>query len=140
MKPYRIILADDHILLRNALRISIQNFPDLIVIGEVGNGAELLQFLKAIQPDLIVLDISMPNIRGIEAAQEIKKYYPGIKILILTMHKSMDQIRNALAVGVEGYLLKENAYEDLIGAIRTIQQGKRYISNMVATKGTHLAK
>lgn len=134
MKPYRIILADDHILLRNALRTSIESVPDLKVIAEVSDGMELLEFLTTLQPDLIVLDISMPNMRGIEAAQEIKKYYPGIKILILTMHKSEEHLREALAAGVDGYLLKENAYEDLIKAIRTIQQGKRYISNLVLTE------
>jgi two-component system, NarL family, response regulator NreC len=132
MKPYRIILADDHILLRNTLRNSIENFPDMKVIGEVSNGIELLQVLMTLQPDLIILDISMPQMRGIEAAQEIKKYYPKIKILILTMHSSEEHLRSALSTGVDGYLLKENAYEDLIRAIRTIQQGKRYISNLVS--------
>ncbi len=134
MKPFRIVLADDHILLRNALRKSIEAFPDLEVIGEVSNGIELLTFLTVSRPDLIILDITMPELQGTEAAKEIKKVYPGIKILILTMHKSMDHLRNALAAGVEGYLLKENAYEDLIKAIRAIQEGKRYISNLVSAK------
>ncbi len=134
MKTYRIILADDHILLRNALRRSVESFPNMEVIGEVSNGMELLELLKTLQPDLIVLDISMPNMRGIEAAQEIKKYYPKIKILILTMHGSEDHLRSALAARVDGYLLKENAYEDLISAIRIIQKGKRYISNLVAAE------
>lgn len=133
MRPYRIILADDHILLRNALRKSIESSPDMEVIGEVNTGLELLQLLTTLQPDMIVLDISMPNMRGIEAAQEIKKYYPKVKILILTMHSSEDYLRSALAARVDGYLLKENAYEDLINAIRTIQKGKRYISNLIST-------
>lgn len=131
MEPYRIILADDHILLRNSMRISIEKFPDLQVIGEVSDGKELLKFLTTTQPDLIILDISMPHLPGIEAAQEIKKNFPRIKILILTMHKSKDYLRSALATGVEGYLLKENAYDDLITAIRDLQQGKIYISPLV---------
>jgi DNA-binding NarL/FixJ family response regulator len=134
MKPFRIVLADDHILLRNALRKSIEAFPDLEVIGEVSNGIELLDFLTVSRPDLIILDITMPELQGTEAAKEIKKAFPEIKILILTMHKSKDHLRNALAAGVDGYLLKENAFEDLIKAIRNIQQGKRYISNLVLTK------
>ncbi len=103
------------------------------VIGELSNGMELLELLMTVQPDLIVMDISMPKMRGIEAAQEIKKNYPKIKILILTMHSSEDHLRSALAAGVDGYLLKENAYEDLISAIRTIRKGKRYISSLVST-------
>ena len=134
MKPFRIVLADDHILLRNALSKSIAAFPDLEVIGEVSNGNELLDFLTVSRPDLIILDITMPELQGTEAAKEIKKAFPGIKILILTMHKSKNHLRNALAAGVNGYLLKENAYEDLIKAIRTIQQGKTYISSLVLTK------
>jgi DNA-binding NarL/FixJ family response regulator len=134
MKPYQIILADDHTLFRHVLRKSIESFPDLEVIGEVSNGMELLQLLMKLQPDLIVMDISMPMMQGIEAAQEVKKYYPKIKILILTMHSSHDHLRNALASGADGYLLKENAYEDLINAIRTIQKGKQYISNLVYPK------
>ena len=134
MKPFRIVLADDHILLRNALRKSIEAFPDLEVIGEVSNGIELLDFLTVSRPDLIILDITMPELQGTEAAKEIKKAFPGIKILILTMHKSKNHLRNALAAGVDGYLLKENAYEDLIKAIRTIQQGKPYISSLVLPK------
>lgn len=134
MGRYRIILADDHILLRNALRKSIEELRDLEVIAEVNDGMELLQSLRILQPELIILDISMPNLRGIEAAHEIKKYYPGIKILVLTMHKSPDYLRNALAAGVDGYLLKENAYGDLIKAIRSIQQGTRYISSLMLAK------
>jgi DNA-binding NarL/FixJ family response regulator len=134
MKPFRIVLADDHILLRSALRKSIEEFPDLEVIGEVSNGIELLDFLTITRPDLIILDITMPELQGTEAAKEIKKAFPGIKILILTMHKSKNHLRNALAAGVDGYLLKENAYEDLIKAIRTIQRGKPYISSLILPK------
>ena len=134
MQPFRIVLADDHILLRNTLRKSIEAFPDLEVIGEASNGIELLQLLTDISPDLIILDISMPELEGIEVTEEIKRDFPGIKILILTMHKSKDYLRASLAAGVDGFLLKENAYDDLIKAIRNIQQGRRYISNLVLDK------
>ncbi len=131
MKKLGIVLADDHILLRHALRKCIEGYPDLEVVAEVSDGVELLKFLAEHRPDLIILDISMPNLHGLEAAKEIKRDFPGIKILVLTMHKSKDHLRNALAAGVEGYLLKENVYEDLMTAIRKIQQGKRYISSLV---------
>ena len=134
MQPFRIVLADDHILLRNTLRKSIEAFPDLEVIGEASNGIELLQLLTDISPDLIILDISMPELEGIEVTEVIKRDFPGIKILILTMHKSKDYLRASLAAGVDGFLLKENAYDDLIKAIRNIQQGRRYISNLVLDK------
>ena len=134
MQPFRIVLVDDHILLRNTLRKSIEAFPDLEVIGEASNGIELLQLLTDISPDLIILDISMPELEGIEVTEVIKRDFPGIKILILTMHKSKDYLRASLAAGVDGFLLKENAYDDLIKAIRNIQQGRRYISNLVLDK------
>jgi DNA-binding NarL/FixJ family response regulator len=131
MKPFGIILAEDHILFRNLMRKNIEAFPDLAVIGEAGTGSELLRLLETCQPELVILDISMPKLQGIEAAREIKRNYPGIKILILTMHKSKDHLRSALAARVDGYLLKENAYEDLFTAIRHMQQGKSYLSNLV---------
>jgi DNA-binding NarL/FixJ family response regulator len=134
MKPFGIVLADDHHLFRNLMKQSIEAFPEFAVLGEASSGLELLRLLEVCKPELIILDISMPDLQGIEAAREIKKNYPGIKILILTMHKSKDYLRSALAAGVDGYLLKENAYDDLIKAIMEMQQGKRYISNLVLTK------
>ena len=131
MAPYRIVLADDHPLLREAIKKSIAEIPDLQVVGEAGDGLELLEVLKSSVPDLILLDISMPLFNGIEAAEEIKKCYPAVKILILTMIKSAEFLQRALQIGVNGYLLKENAFSDLISAIRTIQKGKTYLSPLI---------
>lgn len=132
MRPFQIILADDHALFRNLMKQSIEVISDFRIVGEASDGFELLELLKTTKPDLIILDITMPNLQGIEAAREIKKTYPKIKILVLTMHKSEDHLRSALAAGVDGYLLKEDAYEDLITAIRSIQQGKIYLSSLVS--------
>ncbi len=132
MMPFQIILADDHALFRSLMRNSIEPIPDFQIVGEASDGFKLLDLLKTSKPDLVILDIMMPNLQGIEAAKEIKKTYPGIKILILTMHKSKDHLRSALAAGVDGYLLKEDAYEDLITAIRTIRLGKNYLSSLVS--------
>lgn len=131
MEPYKIVLADDHILFRQLMKQSIKGIPGIQILGEANDGIELLELLKRVKADLVVLDITMPNLQGIEAAKEIKKAYPGIKILILTMHKSKHHLHSALAAGVDGYLLKENAYEDLLKAIRDIQKGETYLSSLV---------
>jgi DNA-binding NarL/FixJ family response regulator len=132
MTPYRIVLVDDHPLLRGAIKKCLAEIPDLEVVGEAGDGLELLELLKQSVPDLILLDISMPRFNGILAAGEIKRRYPGVKILILTMIKVREFLHQALQIGVDGYLLKENAFADLITAIRTIQQGKRYLSPLLS--------
>jgi len=134
MKPYRILLADDHSLLREAIKNSIEEVPGLKVIGEAGDGVDLMRLLSRTTPDLIILDISMPNLPGLDAAKIIKARNPDIKILILTMHKSGEFLRRALAVGIEGYLLKENALADLVTAIETIRRGGNYISSLLGGK------
>ena len=131
MLPYRILLADDHVLFREVIKKAIAETPGLEVSGEVSDGLELLSLLKESVPDLIILDIGMPNLSGLEAAKEIKDKYSQVKILILTMHKSLGHIRGALDAGVDGYLLKENAYGDLLTAIQVVKQGGVYISPLI---------
>jgi len=128
MEPYRILLADDHVLFREAMRKAIGDTKGLAVVGGVDDGLELMEFLKHTRPDLIILDLTMPNLSGLEAAREIKKLYPEVKILILSMHKSKGCLKGAFGVGVNGYLLKEDAFQDLMLAIETIRSGKEYIS------------
>lgn len=128
MEPYRILLADDHVLFREAMRKAIGDTRGLAVVGGVDDGLELMEFLKHTRPDLIILDLTMPNLSGLEAAREIKKLYPEVKILILSMHKSKGCLKGAFWVGVNGYLLKEDAFQDLMSAIETIRSGKEYIS------------
>ena len=130
--PYRIVLADDHLLLRQAIKNSIEDVPGLKVVGEVSDGLELLEFLKTTITDMTILDISMPRLQGIEAAREIKGRYPQVKIIILTMHKSKFHLREAVAAGVDGYLIKEDALADLISAINTIREGRNYFSSRVS--------
>jgi DNA-binding NarL/FixJ family response regulator len=128
MEPYRIVLADDHVLFREAMRRAIGDTKGLAVVGGVADGLELMEFLKHTRPDLIILDLTMPNLSGLEAAKEIKQLYPEVKILILSMHKSKGCLKGAFWVGVNGYLLKEDAFQDLMSAIETIRSGKEYIS------------
>ncbi len=128
MSPYSIILADDHVLVRQGLRRILEGMPELEVVGEANDGLELLTLLGHLVPDMVILDIFMPNLRGIEAIYEIKKIRPEVKILILTMHKDKEYLYLALSAGAKGYLLKEDADKELFSAIEKVRQGKTYIS------------
>jgi DNA-binding NarL/FixJ family response regulator len=128
MKSYRIVLADDHALFRHGMRKIINDVPGMEVIGEANDGLELLEMLKKLTPDLVVLDISMPNLRGIEAAREIRSLYPPTKVLILTMHKNREYLYHAIASGANGYLLKEDSDEELLLAIDMICRGGTYVT------------
>ena len=132
MVPYRILLADDHVIFRDLIKKNLSGIPGLEVVGEVSDGVELLESLKTLHPHLIILDIGMPHMSGLQAASKIKPSRPEIKILVLTMYKTKDHLIRAMKAGVDGYLLKENAFTDLIVAIETIRQGKPYVSNLVA--------
>jgi DNA-binding NarL/FixJ family response regulator len=132
MARYGIILADDHALFRQGLRKIIEGTADLDVIGEAKDGADLLALMKALRPQLILLDLSMPNIRGVEAIREIRTRHAGVKILVLTMHK--EYVHQAFSAGADGYLLKEDADRDLFSAIESIRQGKTYVSPRLAEK------
>ncbi len=126
--PYQIVLADDHVLLRQGLRRLIEEMADLDVVAEASDGLELLDILKKITPHMVILDISMPNLGGIEAARAIKLTYPQIKILFLSMHKTQEYLDHAMAAGANGYLVKEDADTELFSAIETIRQGRNFIS------------
>ena len=126
MGNYRIVIADDHPLIRQGLKKVIEGVPGLEVVGEAGDGLSLLGLFETAKPDMVILDISMPHLRGIEAISLVKNYKPGIKILIFSMHK--EYFRQALAAGAEGYLVKEDADKELFSAIESIRQGQRYLS------------
>ena len=128
MGPYCIVLADDHVMIRQGLKKILSEIAALEVIGEAGNGLELLNLLNRLTPHLVILDISMPNLRGIEAIREIKGIHPDTKVLILTMHKDKEYLHQAISAGAEGYLLKEDADMELFSAIEKIRQGKIYVS------------
>lgn len=132
MAPYRIVLADDHLLFRKGVRRLIEDMSDMEVIGEASDGLELLDLLKRSTPDLAIVDISMPNLRGIEAAREIIVRHPGIKVLVLTMHKSKEYLYHSILAGAQGYLLKEDSDEELFLAIETIRNGGTYITRALA--------
>lgn len=126
MGGYRIVLADDHPLFRQGLKKIIDGVADLEVAGEAGDGLELLSLLQTTVPHLIILDISMPKLRGIEAVREVKKRYPAVKVLVLTMYR--EYLHQAFSAGAVGYLMKEDADRELFSAIDRIRQGMSYIS------------
>jgi len=128
---YRILLADDHVIFREMIKKNLEEISGLAVVGEAGNGLELLESLEKLHPQMVILDIGMPHMDGLEAAKEIKRGHPEIKILWLTMYKSKDYLARASEVGIDGYILKDNAFKDLVAAIEEIRDGKPYISSFV---------
>lgn len=131
-RPLSILLADDHVMFRRGVRKIIQGMDEVEVVGEASDGFELLELLKKTAPDLVILDISMPNLRGLEATREIKIIDPKVKVLILTMHKDREYLYHAFTAGAEGYLLKEDADSELLAAIDTLRQGGTYISPLLS--------
>jgi DNA-binding NarL/FixJ family response regulator len=127
-----IILAEDHVLVRQGLRRIIQEDPGVQVIREAGDGEELLVLLEDNTPDVVILDISMPRLGGLEAARIIKKRYPQVKIMILTMHKGKPFFEEAMEIGVQGYILKDEADTALNAAIQAVLEDKTYFSPLIA--------
>jgi DNA-binding NarL/FixJ family response regulator len=132
MDTYRVILADDHALFRSGVRRILEEVSGVQVMGEAADGLQLLALLKKKTPDLVILDISMPKMLGLEAIQEIKAAYPKVQVLILTMHKSGEYLFHALEAGAAGFLLKQDADPELLEAITAIRQGKTYLSPAVS--------
>ena len=132
--PFSILLADDHTMFRRGVRRIIQSISDTEVVGEASDGFELLELLKKTTPQLVIMDISMPNLRGLEATREIKIINPVVKVLILTMHKDKEYLYHAFSAGAEGYLLKEDADSELISAIDTLRRGGTYISPLLSSQ------
>lgn len=128
MEDYRVILTDDHCLIRQGIKKLLSEFPYIKVIGEAGDGSELLEMLKKSTPDLVILDILMPYLNGMETAVKIKDNFPQIKILFLTMYGEREYLDKAISMGAEGYLLKSDIADELENAITTIMRGNHYIS------------
>jgi len=129
---YRVVLADDHLLFREGMKRLIEEMPGVEVVGEAGDGLELLNLVKDLRPDMAIIDISMPNLRGIEATREIKMINPLTKVLILTMHKSKDYLYHSISAGAEGYLLKEDSDMELFSAIDKVRNGEIYVTRILA--------
>src|SRR5436305_14235528 len=123
-----ILLADDHTILRAGLKMMLNAQPDMEVIGEAQDGRQALHEAQRLQPDVILMDITMPDMNGIEATKQIKRVQPEIKVLVLTMHEHDEYIFQALRAGASGYMLKEAADTELITALHVVQSGQFYLS------------
>lgn len=137
MKTYRIILADDHVMLRQGIKKIIEESEDMTVVGEAGDGLELLRLMQKVEADMVILDISMPNLRGIEATREIKTSYPDTKVMILSMHQKKEYLYHALSAGAEGFCLKEDTDTELFTGIDTIRRGGVYLSPILSRQMTN---
>ena len=137
MSPYRIVLADDHAMFRQGIKNILEGAEEMEVVGEADDGLKILELLQKVTPDMVILDISMPNIRGLEATKEIKAISSDVKVLILTMHKDKEYVYYAISAGAEGYLLKEDADTELFSAIEKIRKGGHYISPLLSGELTH---
>lgn len=128
MKPIKLFLADDHKILRDTLRIYLSQEQGVTVVGEASNGVDAYKGIMLTQPDLAILDISMSLLNGIDLSEKLKLEMPSLKIIILTMHKTETYVYKALNTGVNGYVLKDNALDDLMNAIQSVQEGRMFLS------------
>jgi len=128
----RIILAEDHAVMRRGLRLVLEEQKDFQVVGEASDGREAVTLVEALKPDVTVLDITMPNLNGIEAARQITAKQLGVSIVVLSMHSDEGYVLRALKAGARGYLLKESSEADFIQAIRSVSQGKAFFSPAVS--------
>ncbi len=132
MEKIRAVLADDHVLVRAGLRQLLQALNDVTVVGEAGDGMEAIEKVKEQQPDILIIDIQMPLMGGIDAIREIKKFSPETQILVLSMHNKEEYVRQTLKNGASGYLLKQSASDDLKNAIIAITNGNIYLSPSIS--------
>jgi DNA-binding NarL/FixJ family response regulator len=124
----RVLLADDHAMVREGLGALLAASGGISVVGEVGDGREALRRVEELKPDVVVMDIAMPELNGIEAAAMIRSRCPDTRIVILSMHSSTEHIHRAFAAGATGYVLKSSAGAEVIHAVQTVQLGRRYLS------------
>lgn len=131
-KPIRVLLADDHALVRQGFRRILEDEPDMVVAGEASGGAEAIELERTLNPDVVVMDLAMPEINGLHAAIEILRRRPECRILMLSMHSDEQYVRNALEAGVKGYILKNALETDLTRAVRALAEGGQFLSPELA--------
>jgi two-component system, NarL family, response regulator NreC len=128
MGNIKVAIAEDHTILREGLRSLISSNQDMEVVCEAIDGHEAIRCVNTFRPDIVLLDLSMPRLNGLDAIREIKKINKATKVIVLTVHKTEEYVRASLQAGAEGYLLKDAGYAELLAAIRSVMDGKRYLS------------
>ena len=132
MDTIRVLLADDHTIVRKGLRSLLDSDIGIIIVGEAKDGREAVKKAEKLQPDVVVMDIAMPGLNGLEATRQIKKRFPGMKIIILTVHANEEYVLQTLRVGASGYLVKKAAPGDLIEAIQAVYKGDSFLSPSIS--------
>jgi DNA-binding NarL/FixJ family response regulator len=132
MNKITVLLADDHNIVRNGIRSILEEFEEIEIVGEAGNGVETVEKVKTLMPDIAMIDIAMPIMNGIQAAGQISKYYKKTRSLILSMHDNEDYILKSVEAGACGYLLKDTTKDEMLRAIRTVAGGEKYFANSVS--------
>lgn len=127
----RILLADDHRITREGVRLMLDQQPDMAVVGETGDGRKAVELAAELSPDVILMDLTMPNLNGVEATRQVKAQNPDVKVIVLSMHLERQFVSETLAAGASGYLLKDSPTEELVKAIRTVVGGDPYLSPKV---------
>jgi two-component system response regulator DegU len=137
MKNIKVVLVDDHIIVRDGIKSTLRGEKNIKVIGEASNGIEALDRVKKLSPDVVIIDITMPEMNGIEATSIITKKYPDTRSLVLSMHDNEDYVLRSIEAGANGYLLKDTGKEEFIKAINAVARGEKYfstsVSNILAT-------
>jgi DNA-binding NarL/FixJ family response regulator len=132
MTPLRLLIADDHTLVRQGLRRILEGQPGWEVVAETGDGREAVRLAAELRPDVVLLDIAMPHLNGVEAMQQIERRVPGVRVLVLSMYSDEAYVTRAIRAGASGYLLKDSADTDLIKGITAVAQGKSFFSPAAA--------
>ena len=128
----RVLVVDDHAIIREGLRVMLGNQPDIEVVGLAANGREAIQFVDEHEPDIAVIDISMPELNGIEAILQLLPRHPHMQVVVLSIHETKPYVYRALKAGARGYLIKETAGLEVVDAVRAVDRGERYLSQRIA--------
>ena len=134
MTQYRILLADDHVLVRAGIRSLLEKLPDTEIVGEAGDGREALNLVQTRQPNIVLMDVAMPGLNGLEAVARIRKDFPAVKVIILSMHANEEYVIQALRAGASGYLLKDAATVELELALLAMARGENYLSPAISKR------
>src|SRR5438105_10074850 len=132
MKKIRILLADDHAVVRQGFKMILSAQPDMEIVGEAGNGREAVEQAEELRPDIVVMDVAMPELNGIEATRRLAASMPHTRVIALSMHKDSVYVREILRAGARGYLLKDSPAGDLVSAVLAVASGESYLSPAVA--------